>query len=100
MTDERLDKHQIAVVGGGAAGLVVAFGAAAIGIDVALIEAGRLGGERAWTGCIPSKTLIDAARRAHEARNSGHLGLTPGTVTMDFGTHMRHVHHTSAHIAA
>lgn len=100
MSRTALHKHQIAVVGGGAAGLVVAFGAASIGIDVALIEAGRLGGECTWTGCVPSKTFIDAARRAHEARNSTGLGITTGEVAIDFEALMRHIHDTSAHIGA
>jgi pyruvate/2-oxoglutarate dehydrogenase complex dihydrolipoamide dehydrogenase (E3) component len=100
MNDIRIHKHQVAVVGGGAAGLVVAFGAASAGIDVALIEAGRLGGECTWTGCVPSKTLIDAARRAYEARNSGHVGVTTSDVAVDFARLMRHIHDTSAHVAA
>lgn len=100
MTGTPHHKHQIAVVGGGAAGLVVAFGAASAGIDVALIEADRLGGECTWTGCVPSKTLIDAARRAHEAANSGHVGITSSDISIDFEALMRHIHDTSAHIAA
>lgn len=95
-----MNRHQVAVVGGGAAGLVVAFGAASAGIDVALIEADRLGGECTWTGCIPSKTLIDAARRAHEARASGHVGVTAANVSVDFGTLMGHIRSISARIAA
>lgn len=95
-----MKRHQIAVVGGGAAGLVVAFGAAAAGIDVALIEAERLGGECTWTGCVPSKTLIDAARRAHEAKSSGHMGISASDVVVDFQAVMHHVHETSAHVAA
>ena len=95
-----MKRHQIAVIGGGAAGLVVAFGAAAAGIDVALIEAGRLGGECTWTGCVPSKTLIDAARRTHEAKNSGQFGITSSGVTVDFPALLRHVHDTSSHVAA
>lgn len=92
--------HDIVVVGGGAAGLVVAFGAAAAGADVALIEADRLGGECTWTGCIPSKTLIDAARRVHEANNSQHLGIRAHEVTVDFPALMNHVHEVSSEIAA
>ncbi len=100
MRDTNIHEHQIAVVGGGSAGLVVAYGAASAGIDVALVEADRLGGECTWTGCVPSKTLIDAARRAHEAGNSGHIGVTSSDVSVDFGALMRHIHDTSAHIAA
>ena len=95
-----MKKHQIVVIGGGAAGLVVAFGAAAAGADVALIEADRLGGECTWTGCVPSKTLIDVARRAHEARNSEHLGLETTGVDVDFTRVMQHVHDTSRHVAS
>lgn len=95
-----MKKHQIAVVGGGAAGLVVAFGAAAAGTDVALIEGDRLGGECTWTGCVPSKTLIDVARRTHEARNSEDVGLGVSHVEVDFAKLMRHVHATSQHVAA
>lgn len=94
-----MKRHQIAVVGAGAAGLVVAFGAASAGIDVALIEAERLGGECTWTGCVPSKTLIDAARRAHEAKSSGHIGISASDVTVDFPALMGHIHGTSAHVA-
>jgi len=51
------------VVGGGAGGLSAARAAAQRGADVVLIEQGRLGGECTYTGCVPSKTLIAAARR-------------------------------------
>lgn len=99
MNGSKTHKHQVAVVGGGAAGLVVAFGAASAGIDVALIEADRLGGECTWTGCVPSKTLIDAARRAHEAQNSGPIGIDVRAVEVDLSRLMKHVHDTSAHVA-
>ncbi|MBI3983321.1 MAG: FAD-dependent oxidoreductase, partial [Gemmatimonadetes bacterium] len=40
--------YDIAVVGGGTAGLVTAAGAAALGARVALIERARLGGDCLW----------------------------------------------------
>jgi pyruvate/2-oxoglutarate dehydrogenase complex dihydrolipoamide dehydrogenase (E3) component len=55
--------HDIVIVGGGTAGLVTAAGAAALGARVALVERDRLGGDCLWTGCVPSKALIAAARR-------------------------------------
>lgn len=53
----------VAVIGGGAAGLTAAALSSMLGARTMLIEKGRLGGDCTWTGCIPSKTLLDAARR-------------------------------------
>ncbi len=53
----------LVVIGGGTAGLVTAAGAAALGARVTLVERERLGGDCLWTGCVPSKALIAAARR-------------------------------------
>ncbi len=55
-------QFDLAVVGAGAAGLSVAYGAARLGLAVALIERGAMGGECLNTGCIPSKALLHAAR--------------------------------------
>jgi pyruvate/2-oxoglutarate dehydrogenase complex dihydrolipoamide dehydrogenase (E3) component len=57
--------HDLVIVGGGTAGLVAAAGAAALGARAALVERERLGGDCLWTGCVPSKALIAAARRRH-----------------------------------
>ena len=54
--------HDLVIVGGGTAGLVTAAGAATLGARVALVERERLGGDCLWTGCVPSKALIAAAR--------------------------------------
>ncbi len=69
----------------------MAFGAAHAGVDVALIERDRLGGECTWWGCVPSKTLADIARRAHQARSSETLGLTASDVRIDFPRVMERV---------
>lgn len=51
------------VIGGGAGGLAAARAAARGGARVVLVDAGPLGGDCTFTGCVPSKTLIEAARR-------------------------------------
>lgn len=51
------------VIGGGAGGLAAARSAARRGAHVVLVDAGPLGGDCTFTGCVPSKTLIEAARR-------------------------------------
>lgn len=57
--------YHLVVVGGGTAGLVCAAGAAGLGARVALIERHFLGGDCLNAGCVPSKSLLAAARRGH-----------------------------------
>jgi pyruvate/2-oxoglutarate dehydrogenase complex dihydrolipoamide dehydrogenase (E3) component len=49
------------VIGGGAAGLGAARAGAAAGARVLLVSEGEIGGECTFTGCVPSKALIEAA---------------------------------------
>lgn len=56
-------KVDLCVVGAGSAGLTVAAGAVQMGARVALVEAGRMGGDCLNHGCVPSKALIAAARQ-------------------------------------
>jgi pyruvate/2-oxoglutarate dehydrogenase complex dihydrolipoamide dehydrogenase (E3) component len=66
---ERLSPD-ICVIGGGAAGLSVAAAAAALGVQTVLIERHRMGGECLYTGCVPSKALLAAAKRAADMRSA------------------------------
>ena len=56
-------RHDLVVIGGGAAGLVTAGGAAQLGARTLLVERHRLGGECLYTGCVPSKALIAISAR-------------------------------------
>ncbi|MCY2938032.1 MAG: FAD-dependent oxidoreductase [Planctomycetota bacterium] len=56
--------YDLVVLGGGAAGLISAFGAVGMGARVALVERDRLGGDCLNTGCVPSKALAAFARHA------------------------------------
>jgi len=58
-------RPDLAVIGGGAAGLAAASFAARLGLSVTLLErAPRLGGECLHAGCVPGKALLLAARLA------------------------------------
>jgi pyruvate/2-oxoglutarate dehydrogenase complex dihydrolipoamide dehydrogenase (E3) component/uncharacterized membrane protein YdjX (TVP38/TMEM64 family) len=70
----RFDRNLI-VIGGGAAGLVTAYVAAAMKAKVTLVERHRMGGDCLNTGCVPSKALIRSTRFLAQARRAGELGL-------------------------
>lgn len=68
----------IGIIGGGAAGLTVASGAAQLGAKTLLIEREpSLGGDCLHYGCVPSKTLIKSAHVYHAMRNAEAYGLPP-----------------------
>jgi pyruvate/2-oxoglutarate dehydrogenase complex dihydrolipoamide dehydrogenase (E3) component len=56
-------EYDLIVVGGGAAGLGAAGTAAGMGARTLLVAEGEIGGECTFTGCVPSKALIEAAAR-------------------------------------
>lgn len=89
----------VCVVGAGSAGLVVAAGAAQLGLSVVLIERGEMGGDCLNYGCIPSKALIAAAKAAQAQRNGGPFGVAPVVPRVDFGRVMDHVQEVIATIA-
>ncbi len=68
--------YDIGIIGGGAAGLTIASGAAQLGAKTILIEKeGVLGGDCLHFGCVPSKTLIKSAHVYHMMKTSGSFGL-------------------------
>jgi pyruvate/2-oxoglutarate dehydrogenase complex dihydrolipoamide dehydrogenase (E3) component len=84
-------EFDIVVIGGGAAGLTVAAGGAALGAKVALVERHRLGGDCLWYGCVPSKTLLKSAHVAHQMRQAYRYALAPGDPRPDLAAVMERV---------
>jgi pyruvate/2-oxoglutarate dehydrogenase complex dihydrolipoamide dehydrogenase (E3) component len=68
-------QYDLAIIGAGSGGLTAANFAARLGVRVALIEEHKIGGDCTWTGCVPSKALLKAAKVAHEARTASHYGI-------------------------
>ncbi|GLC25274.1 mercury(II) reductase [Roseisolibacter agri] len=73
----------VLIIGTGGAGVAAAIQAAGTGAKVAIVEAGTLGGTCVNVGCIPSKTLIEAAAHVHAARR-GFPGVTPCEPVVDW----------------
>ena len=73
--------YDIGIIGGGAAGLTVASGAAQLGARTLLIEKEKeLGGDCLHYGCVPSKTLIKTAHVYHLMKKADHFGLPPASL--------------------
>lgn len=94
------DRYNLVVVGAGTAGLVSAIGAAGLGAKVALVERHLMGGDCLNVGCVPSKTLIRAARAAADVRDAAGFGvMVPAGVRVDFGAVMERVRRVRAQIS-
>ncbi len=90
--------HDVIVIGGGAAGLTAAGGCALFGLEAALIEGNKMGGECLNNGCVPSKAIITAAKRAQEAREEQRYGITLAAPKVEWAGVHRHIHDAIAHI--
>lgn len=84
-------KTDICIIGAGSGGLSVAAGAAQMGARTVLIEKDRMGGDCLNYGCVPSKAIIAAARRAGRG-DSEHLGVTLPPAEVDFAAVHHHIH--------
>jgi pyruvate/2-oxoglutarate dehydrogenase complex dihydrolipoamide dehydrogenase (E3) component len=90
--------YDLAIVGGGTAGIIAAKTAGRLGARVVLIERDRTGGDCLWTGCVPSKSLIAAAHAARNMRTAGRFGITPVEPKVDFAAVMAYVRRAIARI--
>ena len=77
--------YDLAVIGGGSAGLTAAFIAGRVGAKTILIDKEQLGGDCTHYGCIPSKSLIRCAKVAHTARQAERYGVRVPHVEVDYG---------------
>lgn len=73
----------IVILGGGSGGYATALRAAQLGLSVALVEKGKLGGTCLHNGCIPTKALLHAAEIADQTRESEQFGVKAELVGID-----------------
>lgn len=72
------------VIGAGPGGYVAAIRAAQLGQKVTIVEKGELGGVCLNVGCIPSKALLSASHRFHNAQHSEDMGVVAEKVALNF----------------
>ncbi|HEY4998112.1 MAG TPA: FAD-dependent oxidoreductase, partial [Usitatibacter sp.] len=97
---KRPDKfdNNLVVIGGGSAGLVSAYIAAAVRAKVTLIEKHKMGGDCLNTGCVPSKALIATAKLLAHMKRAKEFGIRSATVEFDFAEVMDRVHRVVAEV--
>ncbi len=92
-----MTEPDLLILGGGSAGLTAAVLAAGIGARATLVERERTGGDCLWTGCVPSKGLLEAAHVVHAMRTADRLGIDPVEQPVDLARvlkRVRDVQHT------
>ncbi len=93
-------RYNLVVIGAGTAGLITSLVASSLGARVALVERHLLGGDCLNVGCVPSKSVIRAARRVHEVRAARELGLgVPDERLPDFAAAMERMRRIRARIS-
>jgi len=92
-------KTDLCVIGAGSAGLTVAAGASQMGARTVLIERALMGGDCLNSGCVPSKSLLAAAKAADTVRGARRFGVTAGDPEIDFAAVNDHVRGVIASIA-
>ena len=89
-----MDTYDLTIIGGGSAGLVLAVAGAKLGKKTALVEKHRIGGDCLWTGCVPSKALLKAAKVANYIQNAEKYGVVASSPTSDWQQVMGYVQST------
>jgi len=95
---KKFDRNLV-VIGGGAAGLVTSYIAAAVKAKVTLVEAHKMGGDCLNYGCVPSKALIKSARIANQMLHAENYGLGATAPQFSFSKVMARVHDVIAAVA-
>ena len=79
------DGFDLVILGAGSGGYACALRAAELGLSVALVEKGKVGGTCLHVGCIPTKALLHAAEVADTARESEQFGVNATFEGIDMG---------------
>lgn len=99
MSPKKYRKADFCVIGAGSAGLSFAEDAVQMGASVIIIERGKMGGDRLNYGCVPSKSLIAAAKFCNDIKKSMVFGCHPKRVRLSYKQVHDHIHQLIESIA-
>jgi dihydrolipoamide dehydrogenase len=80
------EHFDLVVIGGGPAGYGAALYGASAGLNVALVERGKLGGTCLNVGCIPAKELLETAAIVRTVKEAGEYGVIVEPQRVDWDT--------------
>jgi dihydrolipoamide dehydrogenase len=80
--------YDLIVIGGGPGGYTAAIKAAQLGLKVALIEKGPVGGTCLNRGCIPTKAILESAKLFQKIKKAGKFGIKAENIAVDYPTVM------------
>ena len=92
MSQNEIIDTDLCIIGAGSGGLGLAAGAVQMGARVVLIEKHKMGGDCLNTGCVPSKALLAAGKRAALMRGGAPFGIKAVEPQVDFAAANAHVH--------
>lgn len=98
-TKPRHFDRNLVVIGGGSAGLVTAYIAAAVKAKVTLVEKHAMGGDCLNTGCVPSKALIRSAKFLSHVGRANEFGCRSATADFSFAEVMERVRRVVGEVA-
>jgi dihydrolipoamide dehydrogenase len=74
----------LVVLGAGTGGYTAAFRAAQLGLKVALVDQGKIGGTCLHIGCIPTKAMLESAALLERVRHAQEYGIGLGEPKVDY----------------
>ena len=74
----------LVVLGAGTGGYTAAFRAAQLGLKVALVDQGKIGGTCLHMGCIPTKALLESAAFVERIRHAKEFGIGVADPVIDY----------------